>query len=56
MSSCGFRVAMGNHYQLLPYMFDKAAPSERSVVLVILPLVSLMIGQGSGLQKRGVPV
>ena len=35
-------------YQLLPYMFDvklglpKAAPSERSVVLVISPLVSLM--------------
>ena len=33
-------------YQLLPYMFDvklgltKAAPSERSVVLVISPLVN----------------
>ena len=34
------------YYQLLPYMFDvklgltKAAPSERSVVLVISPLVN----------------
>ena len=48
-------------YQLLPFIFDmafsrtSAPPSERSVVLVISPLVSLMVDQVSGLQKRGVP-
>lgn len=44
-------------YQLLPFMFDyklkrTSSPRvERSVVLVLSPLVSLMIDQVSGLQK-----
>ena len=47
-------------YQLLPFMFDfklKRTNSPRfeiSVVLVLSPLVSLMVDQVSGLQKRGV--
>ena len=47
-------------YQLLPFMFDfklkRTGPPrvERSVVLVLSPLVSLMVDQVSGLQKRGV--
>ena len=47
-------------YQLLPFMFDfklkrNTAPQvQRSSVLVISPLVSLMVNQVSGLQKRGV--
>ena len=48
-------------YQLLPFMFDfklkrTSSPRvERSVVVVLSPLVSLMVDQVSGLQKRGVP-
>ena len=43
-------------FQLLPFMFDfkTSSSSERSVVLVLSPLVSLMIDQVSGLRKRGV--
>ncbi len=47
-------------YQLLPFMIDyklertNTSDLHRSVVLVISPLVSLMIDQVSGLQKRGV--
>ena len=47
-------------YQLLPFMFDfklkhtTAPQDQRSSVLVIPPLVSLMVDQVSGLQKRGV--
>ena len=48
-------------YQLLPFMFDMklqcttSPPSERSGVLIISPLVSLMIDQVTSLQQRGVP-
>ena len=48
-------------YQLLPFIFDMklgrttSPPSERSVVLVVSPLVSLMIDQVSTLLQRGVP-
>ncbi|KAL5517814.1 hypothetical protein EMCRGX_G003435 [Ephydatia muelleri] len=47
-------------YQLLPFMFDfklkrtTAPQDQRSSVLVISPLVSQMVDQVSGLQKRGV--
>ena len=46
-------------YQLLPFMFDfkwkrSSSSPERSVVLVISPLVSLMADQVGELQKRGV--
>ena len=47
-------------YQLLPFMFDfklkrtNSRRTERSVVLVLSPLVSLMVDQVAGLQKRGV--
>ena len=47
-------------YQLLPFLFDlklgrtSSPPRERSVVLVISPLVSLMVDQVSSLLSRGV--
>ena len=47
-------------YQLLPFLLDfklgrtGAIATERSVVLVISPLVSLMVDQVCGLQARGV--
>ncbi len=47
-------------FQALPFLFDvklgrvSAPPSERSVVLVISPLVSLMVNQVSLLQSVGV--
>ena len=47
-------------YQLLPFIFDiklgrTTSPlSDRSVVQVVSPLVSLMVDQVSTLQKRGV--
>ena len=47
-------------YQLLPFMFDfklkqtSSHRTERSVMLVLSPLVSLMVDQVTGLQKRGV--
>ena len=48
-------------YQLLPFLLDmkfgrtEAPAVERSVVLVVSPLVSLMVDQVSSLQSRGVP-
>ena len=47
-------------YQVLPFLFDYklgrtgCPPCERSVVLVISPLVSLMVDQVNSLQSRGV--
>ncbi len=47
-------------YQLFPFMFDfklkkTSSPGvERSVVLVLSPLISLMVDQVSSLQQRGV--
>ena len=48
------------HYQLLLFLFDfklgrtRAIATERSVALVISPLVSLMVDQVCGLQAYGV--
>ena len=47
-------------YQMLPFLLDvklgrtRLPSCERSVVLVVSPLVSLMVDQVSSLQKRGV--
>lgn len=47
-------------YQALPYLFDakrgkmSAPPSQRSVVLVVSPLVSLMVDQVNNLRTVGV--
>ena len=46
-------------YQLVPFLFDyklnrTSYGAERSVVLVISPLVSLMVDQVTGLLQRGV--
>ena len=47
-------------YQLLPFLFDyklariETIATERSVVLVISPLVSLMVDQVSNLQAHGI--
>ena len=47
-------------YQLLPFLFDiklgctGAIATERSVAVVISPLVSLMVNQVYSLQARGV--
>ena len=46
-------------YQALPFVFDykleriSAHPTQRSVVIVVSPLVSLMVDQVSRLQKEG---
>ena len=47
-------------YQALPFLFDfkldktKSSLTDRSVVVVLSPLVSLMVDQVSSLQSRGV--
>ena len=47
-------------YQSLPFVFDyklgrtNAPPDQRSVVLVVSPLVSLMVDQVSALQSAGI--
>ena len=47
-------------YQLLPFIFDfklrrtEAIATERSIALVISPLVSLMMDQVCSLQARGI--
>ena len=42
-------------YELLPYVFDHKLDTDRSVVLVVSPLISLMIDQVRSLNARGVP-
>ena len=47
-------------YECLPFLYDMKldrhlSEQERSVVLVISPLVSLMVDQVSSLRSRGVP-
>ena len=47
-------------YEVLPFLFDcklgkcDAAGSERSIVVVVSPLVSLMVDQVASLRLRGV--
>ena len=55
-----YRLREVDLFQLVPFLLDfklnriTVPQVERSVVLVISPLVSLMVDQVSGLQRRGV--